>query len=209
MSTAITDAELRAAVVEVFTAQIATWRAAGRPGVPLLVLADVLPPARGRCVSCGIRAETWRCAECLTGVELALELADLEGQRLVPPLPILDPIHLEIEDAARERDLWRGATHGVDELSPALRRLLIHEGRKALERPEPLRKGPTLMQDEVAYTFADVSVQIARGIDPVCCGRCTHFAPPPTPSGVGACRIVVGPVKGTDQCNRFKRKAAR
>jgi hypothetical protein len=39
-----------------------------------------------------------------------LELA-VEGERLVPPPPIIDPIHMEIEDAVRERDLWRGAAY--------------------------------------------------------------------------------------------------
>jgi len=101
------DAALVEGLAEVFVEQIAAWRAAGRPGVPLLVLADALPPTRGRCLSCGRPVETWRCGECLEAVELALDLAGLEGGRLVPPAPIINPIHMEIEDAVRERDLWR------------------------------------------------------------------------------------------------------
>ena len=103
----IDEAGLVEALVEVFGERIRAWRQAGRVGVPVLVLSDVLPPARGRCISCGIPVAGWRCAECLEAVALALELADLEGERLVPPSPTIDPIHLEIEDATRERDFWR------------------------------------------------------------------------------------------------------
>lgn len=102
------EAAVAEALAEVFTEQIRAWRTGGGFGVPLLVLApDVLPPKRGRCLSCGSPAERWRCAECLEAIELALDLADGERERLLPPVPIISPLLAEIEDCARERDLWR------------------------------------------------------------------------------------------------------
>ncbi len=103
------DTALLEELAEVFTGQIRGWRAGGGIGTPLLVLAsDVLPPKRGRCLSCGCPTTPgWRCDQCVLAIELALELADLEGERLVPPAPIINPVVLAIEDAARERDLWR------------------------------------------------------------------------------------------------------
>ncbi len=59
-------------LAEVFREQIVAWRAMGRPAVPLLTLDASLPVRRGRCLSCGVPTEGWRCLECLEGIALAL-----------------------------------------------------------------------------------------------------------------------------------------
>ncbi len=73
------------------------------------------------------------------------------------------------------------------------------------EKVEPLPKGPQLTKEETHYSFSDTTHQISLGVDPVCCGRCTHFRPPPTPSGVGGCELVQGEIRGTDRCDKFAR----
>jgi hypothetical protein len=90
-----------------FEEQLAGWRRAKRVGLPLLTLDDAPRPGYGRCVSCGEAAASWRCSLCLEAAQVVLELADTEGERLVPRTPIINPVLVAIEDAARERDLWR------------------------------------------------------------------------------------------------------
>jgi hypothetical protein len=73
--------------VAAFRAQLATWKASRRPGVPLLALPD-LPPGATGCVGCGEplpAGRTWRCVACVAAVEAVLGLPpvrlDLEATR--------------------------------------------------------------------------------------------------------------------------------
>ncbi len=122
---------------------------------------------------------------------------ELQAKRAAAPQPTE-------ADLAEELRVAAAAGAEVETLSPELRGLLQREGRKA----EGLPKGPTLEKETVGYSFADTTHAISLGHDPECCGRCAHFRAPGTPSETGGCRLVIGPIKGTDVCERFKRKAA-
>src|SRR6267143_1067782 len=83
-----------------FEAQLEAW-GSERVGIPLLVLPEAPPPVLGRCVSCGEAASGWRCSLCLEAAALVLELADLEGERLVPPRSTVHAAVAEIEENLR------------------------------------------------------------------------------------------------------------
>lgn len=89
----------------------------------------------------------------------------------------------------------------------AFRRAVLQAGKQLAQRirEQQLPKGPQLTKDEVHYGFSDTTHQISLGLPVVACGACEHFRPPGTPSGVGGCDLVVGPIKGTDRCDRFER----
>jgi hypothetical protein len=131
--------------------------------------------------------------------QLGQRRLDLQAKRAAAPQPTE-------ADLAEELRVARAEGKDVDELSPALRRLLIHEGRKALDRAELPPKGPTLTKDEVNYGFADTTHQISLGQPLRACGACQHFRAPGTPSEVGACELVQGAIRGVDVCGRFAPK---
>lgn len=97
------EAALVEGLSETFGEQIAAWRQAGHFGVPVLALGDTIAVRHGRCLSCGIPAEGWRCDECLKAVELALELADVEGVSFTPPPASSAPFLAEVEENLRDR----------------------------------------------------------------------------------------------------------
>lgn len=117
-----------------------------------------------------------------------------------------DPAAAELQRAIAE-----GAE--LEDLSPGLRRQILVEGRELAQEirqaAEPLPEGPTLTKKEVRYRWVDVMHELSLGHPLAVCATCVHFRPPGTPSEPGACEIVIGPIRGVDVCDKFKRKAAQ